>query len=170
MSPNMEGIRENIILFLRALVPVALGFFYLVVLEIPGLGAVWLYAAPFLLIYYWCITSVLFQEKLKSFWKTILFMNLPGILLYLGYLLQLLLILPESRQVWMLTVTRLNTMPLSFLTAWAGPVLDGSLDYETVTDAASIITESINSLLLVLISIIGYYIGKSQNKRKQEED
>jgi len=167
-----EALRENGMLFLLAISPVVIGFFYYVMVQIPVIGTIWMYAAPFTVLYYWGWVATVFRSRFQSFFKTIGWMNLFGLLMYLIFIWQYAF-MGEEKQISILAVfSQLYTVSLGFITMWLGILIDGSsaVETETISVAATVVTETFSMLLLLISSVIGYFIGKGQEKKRTEKE
>lgn len=172
MESKNDVIRENGMLLLLAVSPVVIGFFYYVVVQLPVIGTIWMYAAPFTVLYYWGWVATVFRSHFQSFLKTMVWMNLLGVVLYVLYIWQYALI-EESAQIPVLAIlSQLYTVSLEFITMWIGIFLDGksSIDTETLSVTASVITETVALLLMIAASAIGYFTWKNQEETEQEKE
>lgn len=157
-------------LILLAVSPMVIGFFYYVMVQLPVIGMVWMYAAPFTVLYYWGWVATMFHSHFKSFFKSMIWMNGLGIVTFLLYIWQFVL-LEEGEQISVLAIlSQLYTVSLGFITTWIGVVLDGSssIDSEVISVTASIITEVVSLLLMIGASVIGYLVEERQEKKKME--
>ena len=172
MESRNETIRENGMLMLLAVSPIVIGFFYYVMVQVPIIGMIWMYAAPFTVLYYWGWVATVFRSRFKKFFKTMTWMNGLGLITLVLYIWQFGL-LEEGEQISILAVlSQLYTVSLGFITTWIGIVLDGSASIETevMSVAASIITEMVSILLMFGAAGIGYFVGENQEKRKMEQE
>ena len=172
MESKNDVIRENGMLLLLAVSPVVIGFFYYVVVQLPIIGTIWIYAAPFTILYYWGWVATIFRSHFQNFLKTMVWMNLLGAVLYVLYIWQYALV-EEGAQIPILAIlSQLYTVSLGFITMWIGILLDGSssIDTETLSVTASVITETIAFLLMIVASVIGYFTWKSQEEVNQKKE
>lgn len=166
-----EKIQENGMLLLLAVSPIVIGFFYYVMVQLPVIGVVWMYAAPFTVLYYWGWVATIFRSRFKGLIKTMVWMNGLGILTFFIYLWQYVLI-REGEQIAILAVfSQLYTAPLDFITVWVGVLIDGSdsIHAETMSAAASVVTELVSVLLMIGAAVIGYFVGENQEKKRMED-
>lgn len=157
-------------LILLAVSPMVIGFFYYVMVQLPVIGMVWMYAAPFTVLYYWGWVATVFRSYFKSFFKSMVWMNGLGIVAFLLYIWQFVL-LKEGEQISVLAIlSQLYTVSLGFITTWIGIVLDGSssIDSEMISITASVITEVVSLLLMIGAAVIGYVVEEQQEKKKME--
>lgn len=172
MESKNDVVRENGMLLLLAVSPIVIGFFYYVVIQLPVIGTIWMYAAPFTVLYYWGWVATVFRSHFQNFLKAIVWMNILGVVSYVLYIWQYALV-EEGAQIPVLAVlSQLYTVSLGFITMWIGILLDGksSIDTETLSVTASVITETIALLLMIAASVIGYFTWKSQEETKQEKE
>lgn len=172
LESKNETIRENGMLVLLAVSPIVIGFFYYVMIQLPIIGTIWMYAAPFTVLYYWGWVATIFRSRFKSLLKTMLCMNALGIVTYVLYIWQYAFI-EEGAQIPVLALlSQLYTVSLGFITTWIGVLIDGSgsLNVEMMSVTASVITETAAILFMIAASVIGYFVGKSQEKKKQEKE
>lgn len=169
MENKNESMQEKGMLVLLAISPIVIGFFYYVMLQLPVIGALWMYAAPFTVLYYWGWVAIVFRSHFKSFWKTMLAMNGLGLVMYVIYIWQMVFTPAGSQIAFLAILSQFYTVSLEFITMWIGILVDGetSLDAETVSTTVSAITETAAILLMILSSMIGYMVGKSQDKKAQ---
>ena len=52
MENNYDDLREKGMLVLLAVSPIIIGFFYWVMTALPVIGKIWIYAAPFTVLYF----------------------------------------------------------------------------------------------------------------------
>lgn len=171
MESKNETIRENGMLILLAVSPIVIGFFYYIMVQLPVIGMVWMYAAPFTVLYYWGWVATVFRSHFKGFFQTMVWMNGLGIVTLFLYIWQFGL-LKEGEQISILAVlSQLYTVSLGFITTWIGIVLDGSASIETemMSVAASIITELASILFMLGAAVIGYFVGENQEKKMMEQ-
>lgn len=172
LESKNETIRENGMLFLLAISPIVIGFFYYMMVQVPVIGMVWMYVAPFTVLYYWGWVATVFRSRFKGFLKTMVWMNGLGLITLALYIWQFGL-LKEGEQISVLAVlSQLYTVSLGFITTWIGIVLDGSTSIETeiMSIGASIVTELVSILLMIGAAIIGYFVAENQEKKKIEQE
>lgn len=167
LESKNDTIQEKGMLILLAVSPIVIGFFYFVMMQLPVIGMVWMYAAPFTVLYYWGWVATVFRSHFKRFFKTMVWMNGLGIVTFLLYIWQFVL-LKEGEQISVFAIlSQLYTISLGFLTAWIGIVVDGSgsIDSETMSVTASVVTELAAILLMIIASAIGYFIEENRAKK-----
>lgn len=170
LESKNDTIQEKGMLILLAVSPIVIGFFYYVMVQLPVIGMIWMYAAPFTVLYYWGWVATVFRSHFKSFFKTMVWMNGLGIVMFLLYIWQFVL-LKEGEQISVVAVlSQLYTISLGFITTWIGIVLDkgSSLDMETMSVAASVIIEVVSVLLMIAAAAIGYLAEENRDKKKME--
>ncbi len=170
MESKNDTIQEKGMLILLAVSPIVIGFFYYVMVQLPVIGMIWMYAAPFTVLYYWGWVATVFRSHFKSFFKTMFWMNGLGIVMFLLYIWQFVL-LKEGEQISVIAVfSQLYTISLGFITTWIGVVLDkgSSLDMQTISVTASVIIEVVSILLMIGAAAIGYFIEENREKKKME--
>ena len=172
LESKNETIRENGMLFLLAISPIVIGFFYYMMVQVPVIGMVWMYVAPFTVLYYWGWVATVFRSRFKGFLKTMVWMNGLGLITLALYIWQFGL-LKEGEQISVLAVlSQLYTVSLGFITTWIGIVLDGSTSIETeiMSIGASIVTELVSILLMIGAAVIGYFVAENQELRDRIVD
>ena len=172
MESKNETMRENGMLILLAVSPIVIGFFYYVMVQLPVIGMVWMYAAPFTVLYYWGWVATVFRVRFKGFFQSMLWMNGLGIVTLFLYIWQFGL-LKEGEQLSVLAVlSQLYTVSLGFITTWIGIILDGSasIESEVMSAGASILTEVVSILLMLAAAAIGYFVGEQQEKKAEQEN
>jgi len=172
LESKNEALRENGMLILLAISPIVIGFCFYVMVQLPVIGTIWMYAAPFTVLYYWGWVATIFRSRFQSFLKTMLRMNGLGIVIYIVYIWQYVLIGEEAQISILAILSQLYTVSLGFITMWIGILIDGSgaLNTETMSITATVVVETVSILLLLAASAIGYFIGKEQEKKRKENE
>lgn len=159
MDTKKDKIRENLMLCLLAVSPILIGYFFNVMLFIPVIGNIWLYAAPFTVLYFWGWVGTVFQSKFKSLWKSVLIGNLLGILSFLIFVI-LGTSGAEGRIVYILSIfSQMFTLPLGFITMWIAVLKVGVFDLEEASMSAMILAQAAGLILMVGAFTIGSIVA-----------
>lgn len=168
MDTKNDKIRENIMLCLLAVSPVLIGYLYNVLMFIPVIGSIWMYAAPFTLLLFWGWVGTVFYARFKSVWKAVLLGNLAGLicfLMFIGVFTAISSADAPSRLLYMLSgLAQMYTLPLSFITAWIAVIKDGVYDMIEVTMPTMLLMQAAGLLLMIAAFTAGCVIAR----RKKE--
>lgn len=164
MDTKKDKIRENIMLCLLAIAPILIGYLFNVMLNIPVIGTIWMYAAPFTVLYFWGWAGAVFRAKFKSLWKSVLIGNLAGILCFIIF------VVIGSRQeqteiTYLIGVlAQMYTLPLGFLTMWAAVIKEGVYDMSEASLSTAILVQAAGLILMIAAFAIGSAIaGKKED-------
>lgn len=171
MENKYDNLREKGMLCLLAFSPVVIGFFYYVMIQIPVIGTIWMYAAPFTVLYYWGWVGTVFYGKIKQPWKGILLGNLAGIISFLLFIWQAAAVSPEARSFVLNSLSQMFTLPLGFITMWIGLVIEGTSDFQTASDFTVICAQVAGLLFMLVAFSVGYVysINKAKKLEKSAE-
>lgn len=175
MENKYDDLREKGMLVLLTVSPVIIGFFYWVMTAIPVIGKIWIYAAPFTVLYFWGWVGTVFFIHIKNAWKAILLGNCAIILSFIIFCWQVLV--PEANQIAIFAqITQLATMPFLAITMWLQLPLEGKIDLEVVSKTTLIATQAVGVLLLMIAFWVGYFYSKKKAEKvelveeEQKED
>lgn len=175
MENKYDDLREKGMLVLLTVSPVIIGFFYWVMTAIPVIGKIWIYAAPFTVLYFWGWVGTVFFIHIKNVWKAILLGNCAIILSFIIFCWQVLV--PEANQIAIFAqITQLATMPFLAITMWLQLPLEGKIDLEVVSKTTLIATQAVGVLLLMIAFWVGYFYSKKKAEKvelveeEQKED
>lgn len=162
MDTKKDNLREILMLCLLALSPVLIGYLFNVILYIPVIGKIWMYAAPFTMLYFWGWVGSVFVGRMKAVWKSVLLGNLAGIL-------SLILFTAlgqsgaEGSVVYILSaVAQMFTLPLGFLTMWIPVAVEGINDLGEASWSVMILTQAVGTLMMMAAFLIGCLVGKKR--------
>lgn len=155
-------------LCLLAVSPVLIGYLYNVMLYIPVIGGIWMYAAPFTLLFYWGWVGTVFYARFKSVWKAVATGNLAGVLcflMFIGVSVAISSTDTPSRSIYMLSgLAQMYTLPLGFITAWIAVIKDGVDDMVQVTMPTLLLMQAVGLLMM----FIAFTVGCIAVRRKKE--
>lgn len=164
MDSIIDDLKENGFLYFLTFTPVIISFLFHFLLQIPVIGTLWLYAAPFTMLVYWAWVGSMFREKIKSPIRAILMGNIFGVILLLIYIWQFLVLPEEARSFALAYLSQLFSLPLEFITMWIG------LLFEPNPEVTTIITSSAVQFVGFIFMIIAYTIGYFVKKRNEEKE
>ncbi len=174
LENNYDDLREKGMLVLLAVSPIIIGFFYWVMTALPVIGKIWIYAAPFTVLYFWGWVGTVFFTRVKKAWKAILLGNCVVLLLFIIFCFQVFL--PEMNKVAIFAqITQLATIPFLAITMWLQLPLEGKMDMEVVSNTTLICTQAVGVVLLIVAFSVGYFYSKRKEQKEalaeeQQED
>lgn len=160
-----DNIRERGMLILLGVSPLIIGFFYNVMLQIPVIGSIWMYAAPFTLLYYWGWVGNVFQSRIKKAAKAVLLGNLAGLVCLLIFIWQCLLVSEENINSFLYILSQMFTLPLGFITMWIGLVIEGNTEMLEISRFTMVCTQVCGLLLMLVAFTVGFYYSKNKEKK-----
>lgn len=163
MNNIIDDLQENGFLYFLTFTPVIISFLFVLLLQIPIVGTVWLYAAPFTMLFYWAWVGSVFREKIKSPIRAILIGNIFGIILMLIYIWQILFLAEDSKNLALSYLSRFFSLPLEFITMWMGILLEPNREVTTVITMN--IVQFAGFVLMVVAFIIGYFVKKKSSEK-----
>lgn len=164
MNNIKNDLQENGFLYFLAFTPIIISFFFRLILQIPVIGTIWLYAAPFTMLVYWAWVGSVFREKIKSPIRAILIGNIFGIILLLIYVWQFVFLSEGLRSLTFAYLSQLFSLPLEFITMWIGLLLEADAEVTTIITTNAV--QFIGFALMVIAFIIGYFIKKRTEKKE----
>lgn len=164
MDNIKDDLQEHGFLYFLAFTPILISFFFRLFLQIPVIGTVWLYAAPFTLLVYWAWVGGAYREKIKSPVRAILVGNIFGIILLLMYIWQFVLLPEGARDLTFAYLSQLFSLPLEFITMWIGLLFEPDPKVPTMVTAN--IVQFVGFLLMIVAFTIGYF-GKKRAEEKK---
>lgn len=165
MDNIIDDLKKNGFLYFLTVTPVIISFVFHLLLQIPVIGALWLYAGPFTMLVYWGWVGSVYREKIKSPFWAILTGNIVGVVLLMIYIWQFVLLPVEKISYSISYLSQLFSLPLEFLTMWIGLLLEP--DSNITTSITSNTVQFVGFLLMVIAFTIGYFVKK---KGEKEED
>lgn len=164
MDNIKDDLQEHGFLYFLAFTPIIISFFFHLILQIPVIGTVWLYAAPFTLLVYWAWVGSVYREKIKSPVRAILVGNIFGIILLLFYFWQFVLLPEGAQDLTFAYLSQLFSLPLEFATMWIGLLLEP--DPEVTTIITSNAVQFIGFILMIISFAIGYFVKKRTEEKE----
>ncbi|MPM45844.1 hypothetical protein SDC9_92536 [bioreactor metagenome] len=144
---------EKIKLLLIALSPILIGFLFNNLLIFLPL---FIYIAPFLMMFYWFWVGTQFAENVKSPAKAILLANSIGIISLLVYYWQFVMVADNERILVLAGFSQMFTVPLIYLTAKIGLIFQ-----QTPNE----IIQVTGFILMLIVFTIGYFYKKKLLKQ-----
>lgn len=162
MDTKKDKVREGLMLCLLAVSPVLIGYLFNVMLYIPVIGSLWMYAAPFTVLYYWGWVGTVFQGKFKSVWKSVPLGNAVGIVSFIVFLV-LCQSGPQGELSYILSaLSQMFTLPLGFLTMWIAVIKEGVYDLNEASVSAVVLTQAAGLVLMLAAFTIGCFIARKK--------
>ncbi len=166
MDTKKDKIRESIMLCLLAVSPILIGYLFNVMLYIPVIGDIWMYAGPFTLLLFWGWVGSVYMTRFRSIWKAVLLGNLLGILCFVVFA-AIVCSGVQSEITYLLTViAQMYTLPLGFLTMWLAVIKEGAYDLAEASISAVMLVQAAG----VVFMLIAFTIGCITAKKKETKD
>ncbi len=162
MDTKKDKIRESIMLCLLAVSPILIGYLFNVMLYIPVIGDIWMYAGPFTLLLFWGWVGSVYMARFKSIWKAVLLGNIIGILCFVVFA-AIVSSGVQSEFTYLLTViAQMYTLPLSFLTMWLAVITEGAYDLAEASTSAVMLVQGAGVVLMVVAFTVGSIMAKKK--------
>ena len=162
MDTKKDKKREGLMLCLLAVSPVLIGYLFNVMLYIPVIGSLGMYAAPFTVLYFWGWVGTVFQGKFNSIWKSVLTGNAAGILSFIVFIV-LCQRGTEGEMSYILSaLSQMFTLPLGFLTMWIAVMKEGVYDLNEASVSAVILTQAAGLILMLAAFTVGCFIARKK--------
>lgn len=163
MDTKKDKIRESIMLCLLAVSPILIGYLFNVMLYIPVIGDIWMYAGPFTLLLFWGWVGTVYMTRFRSIWKAVILGNVIGILCFVVFA-AIVGSGVQSEFTYLLTViAQMYTLPLGFLTMWLAVITEGAYDLAEASISAVMLVQAAGVILMLIAFTIGCITAKKKS-------